>query len=797
MSAPAVTEPRGHVGERVVRPDGRDKVTGGFAYSSDLRADGMLIGVTVRSPHPHALLRSIDAAAARAVPGVRAVLTHADVPGARLVGSVLSDQPVLAFERVRHHGEPVAIVAAESLAAARAAAALVDVDYEVLAPLTDVASALAPGARALHPGGNELRTVRIVHGSPDATGPVVVRGTYEVGVQDQGFLGPESGLALPDGRGGVELHVATQWLHADRDQVAAGLGLPPDRVRVVLAGVGGAFGAREDLSMQLHACLLALATGRPVRMSYSREESFLGHVHRHPALLEYEHAAEADGRLVAVRARMWLDGGAYASSSPAVISNAATLCCGPYAVPNAHIEATVAYTNNPPSGAMRGFGAVQVAFAHEAQMDRIAAEVGISPLEVRRRNALRPGSLLPTGQSAGRSVPVLDLLERLDALPLPPPSDPSLAIHPLPGGTANVTHGEGVARGVGYAVGFKNGGMPEGIDDYATARVTLRVESGGPVAEVHTAAAELGQGLGVVKTQIVRSELGVHAVVVGPADTRIGSAGTSSASRQTYMTGGAVMRACEAVRTRVLRLAHERLGHRHPELLEADDTFRLLDGALVDATGRVVATIAEILGNDQITEEREYRHRPTSGLDPETGQGDAHLQFIYAAHRAVVDVDVETGLVRVVELGIAQDVGRAINPQAVEGQMEGGTAQGLGLALMEEIRVTDGRVLNGSFTDYLVPTFLDVPPMRLEILELPDPDAPYGVKGAGETSTISSTPAIVAAIRAATGRSLTRVPVRPDYIVAPELRSQATSSLWAGSTAATDRHGETSPESQW
>jgi CO/xanthine dehydrogenase Mo-binding subunit len=284
----STTAPRttGGVGERLPRSDGRAKVTGEFAYSSDLHVEGMLFGVTLRSPHPSARIRGIDTSAALAARGVRAVLTHVDVPGEKLIGSVLPDQPVLAIDRVRHHGEPIALVAADDPDAARAAAASIAVDYEVEEPVVDPVAALTPGATPVHAGGNDLRTVHILHGDPGASGPVVVRGTYEVGRQDQAFLGPESGLAVPDGQGGVELHIATQHLHVDRDQVAAGLGLQPDQVRLVLAGVGGAFGAREDLSMQLHACMLALATGRAVKMVYGREESFLGHVHRHPAHME-------------------------------------------------------------------------------------------------------------------------------------------------------------------------------------------------------------------------------------------------------------------------------------------------------------------------------------------------------------------------------------------------------------------------------------------------------------------------------------------------------------------------------
>jgi len=751
---PAERTVRGRVGDRVVRSDARAKVTGSFAYSSDLRADGMLFGVTVRSPHPHARLLGIDACAARAMPGVRAVLTHADVPGAPRVGSVLPDQPVLAVDLVRHHGEPVALVAADDPATARAAAALVAVVYELLDPLTSVQAALAPGAPALHPGGNELRTVRILHGDPDAGAAVVVRGSYEVGVQDQGFLGPESGLAIPDGRGGVVLHVATQWLHADRNQVAAGLGLDRDQVRLVLAGVGGAFGAREDLSMQLHACLLALATERPVKMSYTREESFLGHVHRHPARMEYEHAADADGRLVAVRARLWLDGGAYASSSPAVIANAATLACGPYTVPNARIEGTVAYTNNPPSGAMRGFGAVQVAVAYEAQMDRLAAALGADPVQLRIANALPSGGRLPTGQPVLGPVATPQLLERLAALPLPAPRDDPRA---GPGGAFGAWDPAATRRAVGYAAGFKNLAFSEGFDDPATARVRLLSRDGVAVAEVHTAATELGQGVVGVQEQIVRTELGVGEVVVIGADTTIASAGSASASRLTWIVGGAVVAACRAVRAEVLDLAAAVSG--------ADpDALRLRHG-LVLSGATPVATIAELLGDEIVERERTFRHRPTSALDPDTGQGDCHAGFAFVAHRAVVDVDIELGLARVVELACAQDVGRAMNPLALEGQLEGGSIQGQGLALTEELLVSGGVVQTTSFGEYRIPTIVDAATVPTIVLELGDPEAPYGLKGVGELPSISATPAVLAALRAATGAPLTRVPARPEDLV--------------------------------
>jgi xanthine dehydrogenase D subunit len=757
LERPAPTT-EGGIGESVLRPDGTLKVQGQFAYSSDLQAENMLWGATVRSPHPHARIVSIDVAAALATPGVAAVLTHEDVPGEKTYGVEHADQPVLAWDEVRYQGEAVALVAADHPETARRAAALVEVEYEELPVVDDAEQAMLPGSPVLHPGGNLLRYVRIRHGDADAAeADVVVKGEYEVGMQDQAFLGPESGLAVPDGEGGVDLYIATQWLHIDRDQLAASLDLPPERVRITLAGVGGAFGAREDLSMQIHACLLALHTERPVKLVYGREESFFGHVHRHPARMQYEHGATRDGKLVFIRARIVLDGGAYASSSGAVVANAACFAVGPYVCPNASIDSYVVYTDNPPCGAMRGFGAVQTCFAYESQMDRLAAELDLDPVELRLRNAMVEGSRLPTGQAVEGPTPVGELLERLRAMPLPSHEPGERAnVMELPGGAGNVTHGEGVRRGVGYAVGFKNLGFSEGFDDYSTARVRLSIVAGEPQVEVHTAAAEVGQGLVTIEGQIARTELGVRRVVVLPADTDVGSAGSSSASRQTWMTGGAVKLACDAVRERVIALAGPELG---------GGELELAGGAVRRTDGSASVSLADLLGEASIDETFEHHHRPTSPLDPETGQGDAHLAYAYSAHRAVVDVDCELGLVKVVELATVQDVGRALNPQAVEGQIEGGTAQGLGLALMEEILVSGARLRNPSFTDYLIPTILDMPPVRMQVLELGDPLAPYGAKGVGEPPTISSTPAVVSAVRDATGRALVRVPIRPDDIV--------------------------------
>ena len=720
---------KGGVGESVRRVDGIPKVKGDFEYASDLRRDGMLYGATLRSPHPHARIASIDAAAAAAAPGVQAVLTHADVPGKKTFGLDVQDQPVLAVDVVRYAGEPVAIVAAEDPEVARAALKKITVTYEVHTPVTDMERALEPSSPSVHPQGNIVRTLQVIHGDPNAPADVWVEGRYETGMQDQAPLGPEAGLAVPAADGGVDLFIATQWLHADHEQLAPCLGLPPEKVRLHLSGVGGAFGAREDVSMQIHACLLALRTGRPVKMSYGRQESFYGHVHRHPSRVWMRHGARRDGTLVSVQARLLVDGGAYTSTSPAVIGNATTFAAGPYEVPNARLSGTAVFTNNPPCGAMRGFGAVQACFAYEAQMDKLAAALGLDPIELRLKNALKTGSVLPTGQPIVGAAPVRECLEGLRGLPLPA-DEPALDRDPmlLPGGAGNVGHGETLKRGVGVAVGYKNLAYSEGFDDSSEAWVRVSVDGHGPVAEVKTAAVDVGQGIDTIVTQIVRTELGIDRVLIRPPDTTIGSAGSSSASRQTMMTGGAVQLACQAVR------------------------------AEIDAQGGMQQVRRPIEAS------RIFHHRPTGKLDA-NGQGDPHVSFAFGAARAVVEVDTGLGLVRVVQIAVTQDVGRALNPQSVTGQIEGGSAQGLGLALMEEVALVDGQVKNASFTDYLLPTILDMPPVVCVLVEEPEPGLPYGAKGVGEPSTVVVPAAVVAALRHATGRELPRAPVRPDDLV--------------------------------
>jgi xanthine dehydrogenase D subunit len=718
-----------------------------------MHAENMLWGATLRSPHPYARIVSIDTSAALALSGVQCVITASDVPGKPTYGLISSDQPVFARDFVRYMGEPVAAVAADHPETCRRALALINVVYEILDPLTNPEDAVSGVHDPIHPDGNVIRHQRIIRGDQHATGPIVVEGEYVIGMQDQAFLGLEAALAIPDSDGlGVHLHVATQWLHEDLSQISACLGLPAEKVRLTLGGVGGAFGAREDISLQVHCCLLALKAGRPIKMQYSREESFFGHVHRHPATIFMRHHADAYGKIIKIDARFVFDGGAYTSTSPAVLINGITHTQGPYKCDNATVDGYAVRTNNPPCGAMRGFGVVQACFAHESQMDKIAAAVGKSPVEVRLINAMATGDPLITGQIMESVAPVARCITETDAIPLPEPLGTSVNELSLPGGSGLTASRSNIVRGIGWGVSMKNLMYSEGFDDYATARCILK----DGVASLKFATSEVGQGFVTLAPQIARSVLGVDEVIIEPIDTQIGSAGSTSASRQTWMSGGAVDGAC--------RLVRERLFHHVGKMHDIDPLRLVIDGTdIIDQVGTFRISVADASDGIEISETFEHHHRATEELD-ENGQGNCHTAFAFVAHRAVVDVDPELGLVKVVQIATAQDVGRVLNPLSAIGQLEGGIAQGLGLAVMEEIVMKDGKVRNPSFTDYLLPTALDAPDVVAVMIEEYEPQAPLGAKGIGEPPCISVTPAIVAAIRNAIGKDIERIPVRPQDI---------------------------------
>ncbi|WP_327067156.1 xanthine dehydrogenase family protein molybdopterin-binding subunit [Kitasatospora sp. NBC_01302] len=746
------------LGSSPLRTDALPKALGIYPYAADLWAEGILWGAVLRSPHPHARIVSIDTSAALAIPGVHAVLTAADLPAPGAGGSGTGPlwpggRPVLAGEVVRHHGEPVAAVAADHPDTARLAAASIAVEYQLLDALTDPEQAFH--GPALHPDGNLLRHLPLRTGDPDVVGEVIVEGLYQVGRQDPAPIGAEAGLAVPRPDGGVELHLSSTDPHGDRERTAACLGLEPDRVRLVVTGVPGATADREDRSFQATLALLALRTGRPVKMTLTREESFLTHAARHPALLRYRHHADAQGKLVKVEAQILLDGGAYADVSSEVLAAATAFSVGPYLCPNVFVDAWAVRTNNPPAGRMRGEGALQSCFAHESQLDLLAARLGLDPLEVRRRNVLATGDALPTGQAVTCPAPVAALLDAVAETPLPalPVAEPDTEWL-LPGGPGGAGEPSAVRRGIGYAVGMVHMLGAEGEDEVSTA--TVRVS--GDSATVICAAVDAGQGFATLARQIVQSVLGVSEVYVAPVDSDQSIAGPSARGRHTWVSGGAVEKAALMVR-------HQLLAPIAADFGMSVELLSIADGKITSYDGVLGMPVEEALEGKELWATAQCRPHPTEPLD-EAGQGDAFVSIAFCAMRAVVDVDIELGAVRVVDVTVAQDVGRALNPGQIEDRIEAGVAQGVGLALLEDLRTAGGVIANPSLTGYRLPTALDTPEVRIAaLLEERDVVATFGAKAVSAVPAVVAPAAVAAAVRAATSLPIGRLPIPPEDAV--------------------------------
>ncbi|MCI0386564.1 xanthine dehydrogenase family protein molybdopterin-binding subunit [Streptomyces sp. CNQ085] len=739
--------------------DALAKVQGTFPYAADLWAEGLLWAAVLRSPHPRARILSIDTAPAAEMPGVRSVITHEDVPGDATHGRRVADRPAFARDTVRHHGEPIAAVAADHPDTARLAAAAIAVEYEVLEPVTDPEKAFE--AEPIHPDGNLIRHIPLRYGDESATGEVVVEGLYRIGRQDPAPIGAEAALAVPRADGGVEIYTASTDPHTDRDRAAACFGLSPEQVKVVVTGVPGAAADREDLSAQLPLGLLAMRTGCPVKLTASREESFLGHAHRHPTLLRYRHHADSEGRLLKVEAQILLDAGAYADDSADALAAAVSFAAGPYVVPHAAIDGWAVRTNNPPSGHVRGEGAMQVCAAYEGQMDKLAARLGMDPVELRMRNVMATGDLLPTGQTVTCPAPVAELLHAVRQAPLPPlpvegeDGAPGPEEWLLPGGPEGAGDPGAVRRGIGFALGMVHMLGAEGADEVSTA--TVKVD--GPVATVMCAAVETGQGFSTLARQIVQEVLGVEEVHVVSVDTDQPPAGPGARGRHTWVSGGAVERAAKMVRTQLLQPLAAKFGM-------STELLTVADGKITSYDGVLSTTVAEALEGKELWATAQCRPHPTEPLD-DTGQGDAFVSLAFAAVRAVVDVDVELGTVRVVEMAVAQDVGRVLNPQQLRARIEAGVTQGVGAALTEHLRVSRGVVRHPDLTAYPLPTALDVPDIQIvKLVEERDVVAPFGAKSVSAVPVVVSPAAVAAAVRAATGRPVNRLPIRPQAAVA-------------------------------
>jgi CO/xanthine dehydrogenase Mo-binding subunit len=732
-------------------------VTGRARYVGDLdRMPGTLAGRLLYAAHPCARIVRLDPTPARALPGVAAVLIAADVPGENsYLYSDLADQPLFATERVRCQGDIVAAVAAQTEAAAEAALAAIEVEYEPLTGVFDALEAMQPGAPQVWPDrSNVCDHLVITHGDIEAgfaQADVIVENVYTTQRVEHAFLEPEGALAAVEPDGTVVVYASCQAPFRDRRQIARALGLPEHRVRVIVPAVGGAFGGKDEAHVQIHAALLASATGRPVRILRSREESIRTHVKRHPVVVRYRSGVTSAGRLTAIDVTAIGDTGPYVTAGAEVMSLAATTAGGPYDIPNARLEAYTVLTNNPLGGAMRGFGIPQSAFARERQMDELARALGIDPLEIRLVNALHTGSRLPTGARIREGRPAAASMRRAAEL----------------SGWASRDEGDRrpaphLRRGWGMASTIFTVGLGRNVADHAGASLDMAPD--GSVL-LRTGAADMGQGTHTALAQLAAEALGVELSAVrllGPDTDRTPDAGAAVGSRQVFVSGNAVLDAARPIRESLLEAACEQT-HVPREVLS------LRGGYLYAEEERISLTVADLAAwasarNLRLHGEGFYAMQ----YDPEfptDGYPYAHEAFTFGAQVAQVLVDVETGVVEVERLAVVQDAGRVVNPHAARGQVEGGAIMGLGYALREELQVQDGRSLNNSLATYVIPTSLDIPRMEVEILEIPEPGAPYGAKGIGEATVTPVAPAVANAVTDAIGAPVNRLPLAPQTVL--------------------------------
>ncbi len=727
------------IGQSVPRVDAVGKVTGQTQYPGDIDRPGQLWMKILFAGRPHARIRRLDTTRAEAAPGVVAVFTARDVPNNEY-GLIVADQPVLCgpgsdkpgADVVRFVGDQVALVVAETEAQAAAALKLIDVDWEDRPVIADPRAARQPGVPPVLPDleGNVFKHNRIRKGDADAAWAqcdVIVEGEYHTPMQEHAYLQPEAGLGYIDEAGRVTVVVAGQWAHEDQLQIAHALRLPPEQVRVQYAAIGGAFGGREDMSVQI---VLALAAwrlhqrgiNRPVKTIWSREESIIGHHKRHQYFIKAKWGARRDGTLVAAECELIADAGPYAYTSTKVLGNATLMCTGPYEVPHVKVDAYAVATHNVPGGAFRGFGGPQAAFAAEMQMNKLAERLGLDPITLRLKNVLTDESLWSVGTRGPAGVTIGRVVERCaeeagwtraGAAWQPAPRPPAKAAH--------------LKRGRGFACAFKNIGFSFGAPENCWAKVEILGNGAIERVIVHHAGADCGQGAHTVFAQMAAHVAGVPvdrvALVVSDTSSSENS-GSTSASRLTYMAGNAIKGAAEAA------------------LKKWQDEDR--------------PAVAEFV----------YRPPATTPFDPETGHCEPNFAYGYVAQAVEVEVDTETGQVRLVDVVCADDVGKALNPQQIQGQIEGGVVQAMGYALLEDFVTREGRVLTPHLSTYLIPTIVDVPErVKSVILEYAEPNGPWGVRGMAEMPYLPLTPAIAAAIHDATGVWIDAFPYTPSRVL--------------------------------
>jgi len=744
------------IGQPLPRIDARDKVTGEAQFSGDLAMPGMLHMKILFAGRPYARVAKIDTSKAEAVPGIVAVYTAKDIP-VNEYGLQKKDQPVLcgqaptpgpspgergrgvAANAVRFVGDQVAVVVAESEAAAAAARDLIAVEYEDLPAIFDPITAMQPGAPIVHPelgDSNICVRYKIRKGNAEegfTKADVVVESEYHTPFQEHVYLQPEAGLAYIDEGGRVTVQCAGQWTHVDRDQIAYALGLPSEQVRVIYPAIGGAFGGREDMSVQIVLALAAWKLKRPVKIIWSRQESIIGHGKRHPMTLRARWGATKDGKLVAAEMEIIADAGAYLYTTNKVLGNSTITCTGPYFIPNVKVDTYGVYTNNVPTCAFRGFGAPQAIFMAEMQMSKLAEKLGMDPVSFRHRNALREGDTLGVGTPAPGRVSIVECIEEA-AKRFGWKKTEKGWKRPYLSDERQMTKDEGVChsssvirRGVGFATGFKNVGFSFGYQENSWARVELHGKAEIEQVVVWHAGAEVGQGTHTVMAQMAAEAAGVsfEKVTLITSDTAtMGNPGSSSASRMTFMAGNAIKGAVETA------LAKWKVEER--------------------------PAIAE----------HTYLAPKTQPFDPETGHSVPNFSYAYVAQAVEVEVDTETGFVRLVRVVSADDVGKAINPVLVEGQIEGGVVQAQGYALLEDFKVKDGHILTDQLSTYLIPTVLDIPEaVESVIVEVAEPNGPFGARGLGELPFLPLAAAIAAAVHDATGIWFNEFPLTPERVL--------------------------------
>ncbi|MEQ8818630.1 MAG: xanthine dehydrogenase family protein molybdopterin-binding subunit [Sumerlaeia bacterium] len=750
------------VGQSPLRVDARGKVTGQTQYADDLHFTGMLHGHIRCSDIPHGFIKSIDTAAAMQVPGVEAILLAKDIPGDNQVGIIIKDQPLLAEKKVRWHGERIALVAARSLKAARQAAALIKVEYDELPGVFSPEEGLAPEAPKIHDHGNILDTMHVITGDMDAgwaESDVVLERHYQVNYQEHAYLEPQGVVAVPGHAGQMTLHSSCQCPFYVQNGVRQVLGVPAHLVRVLQSATGGAFGGKEDYPTEPACCaaLLAWATGKPIKLIYEREEDVEWSSKRHRYSTYVKIGASRDGMIKAVQNKVLADVGAYAGLSQIVADRANISCIGPYSVPNIHVDTYCVYTNNLFGGAFRGFGAPQVTFCHESIIDELAAELGMDPAEVRRKNALRPGDTMASGQELTGRVPCLETIETAVDMAnwaeRRAEYDRHNASKPL------------FLKGLGMATIIYGVNLHAGGQYINRSGAHMRIFEDGSVA-IAIGLTEMGQGLLTAACQMAAEALGVPSerVFCNQIDTAmVPDSGPTVASRATIMSGFPLIDAAGKLRRTLLNRVAE-------DLRRDVESLDLHDGRIVDVeSGKALLDYIDAVKScyamrENLTEVGWYAV-PDQPWDKATGQGIAYHSFAYATQIADVEINAATGAIQVKNFFCAHDVGRAINPNMVEGQIEGGVVQGMGWGVMEHLILDRGKCRNPGFTDYLIPSALDAPKIHIKLIEDPTPAGPFGIKGIGEPSLIPAASALANAIAHATGHRSDELPVTPERVL--------------------------------